>query len=227
MRTGYFTSSSIWKLTTRGRNKVDFGAPALTYISEKKMELKLGRSLNSEITSHPTSWGNLLERRTFDLLDMDYKLVSKDRLVHPEITNYSGAPDCIKKNVVVDIKCPFTMKSFCELVDINSAEMFKEECPEYYWQLVSNAILTSSQYAELVVYCPYIYELKSIRSMVDDFDGDSSEFNWIKYAKDNQLPWLNEGFNYKNLNIFTFEVPEIDKQLLTKSVIDAVKVLNE
>lgn len=35
-RIGRFTSSQIWKLTTKDRTGKSFGAPALTYIEEKE-----------------------------------------------------------------------------------------------------------------------------------------------------------------------------------------------
>ena len=37
-RIGRFTSSNIWKLTTQNAKKDGFGAPALTYIEEKRAE---------------------------------------------------------------------------------------------------------------------------------------------------------------------------------------------
>lgn len=45
-RIGRFTSSNIWKLTTLDRSGKSFGAPALTYIEEKRAERSLGRSID-------------------------------------------------------------------------------------------------------------------------------------------------------------------------------------
>ncbi len=228
MRNGNFSSSSIWKLTRRATNKKDFGLPALTYIAEKKMEIRLGRQLNSEVHSHPTSWGNLVEPRPFGMLGTEYQLVSKDRLAHPYISNWTGAPDLIAPTKVSDIKCCFTLKAFCEMVDaFGNIEALKKAAEEYYWQLVSNSILTQKKNAELIVYVPYKKELQAIRNSIDDIEGDTSEFNWIKYTNDNQLPFLLEGGHYKNLNSFEFEVPEIDKEFLTESVQMAILKLHE
>lgn len=227
-RTANFTSSSIWKLTTRGRDKKSFGAPAITYIKEKQMELRLGRQLNAEASARPTSWGNLCEDRAFSLIpQLDYKLVNKERLSHPDITNWTGAPDLLTPTIVGDLKCPFTLKSFCQMADcFGDVEALKELVPEYFWQLVSNGILANKSHAELILYVPYKNELKLIKSSVDDYEGNADEVNWVKYANGEQLPYLLEGGHYKNIERFVFEIPKEDKQFLTESVAKAVRVLH-
>jgi hypothetical protein len=60
-RIGRFTSSNIWKLTTKDRSGKSFGPPALTYIEEKKGERCLGRSLDLGKDSQSTIWGKLAE----------------------------------------------------------------------------------------------------------------------------------------------------------------------
>ena len=71
VRDGGFSSSQMHKLVTRAKDGIKFGAPALKYIQEVKWEKKLGRPLENEKTAKPTSWGNLVEKRAFDLLPMD------------------------------------------------------------------------------------------------------------------------------------------------------------
>src|SRR5690242_19898627 len=93
------------------------GKAAQTYIDEKKMERRLGRSLHTEINARATSWGSLVENRVFDLLGLEYSLTSKETLVHPDFHYWAGSPDAEKKNTVPDFKCPLTLKSFCQLVD--------------------------------------------------------------------------------------------------------------
>ena len=41
-RTGRFTSGSIARLMSLGRDNISFGKPAFTYIAEKNMERRLG-----------------------------------------------------------------------------------------------------------------------------------------------------------------------------------------
>jgi len=231
-RVGFFTSSGIAALMTVSKDRKSFGAPALTYIEEKRMEKRLGRSLNTEISAKPTSWGKLVENRVFELLGLEYKLSSQETFVHPAVGNWSGSPDGNKFDegkTVFDIKSPWTMKSFCQLADSKTIEELRENHKEgdtYYWQLVSNAILTDSKFAELIVYCPYKSELEAIREYARNYDGaDQNKFAFINWAQDNELPFLMEGGHYKNLNIIRFEVPQADKDLLTEKVIAAGRLL--
>jgi hypothetical protein len=231
-----------------------FGKAALTYIHECNMERRLGRSIEREQEVRNFSWGKLNERRVHDIIGMDYKLCSADTLGHPTIPYWKGSPDFIhcyedsKMNAVVDSKCPITMKSFCQLVDpyyiggltgmdfINALRFgwedkktgyFHEKHSEgekYYYQLVSNSCITLTGFAELIVYMPFQKELEKIKALAD---GDPQHY-WIRFAeRDEQLPYLvNDGF-YKNINVFRFEVPFLDKQLLTKRVELAGKKLIE
>ncbi len=230
LRNGNFTSGEIFNLISEGKVKGTFGKPALTYIQGKNYERKLNRALNSDVSARPTSWGNLVELHAFGLLDLNYKITSEQTIIHPEHSFWVGTPDGVntKTNTVFDIKCPFTLKSFCELVECKTAEELIEnhkDGEKYYWQLVSNAILTNSKFAELIVYCPYKSELEAIRELASNFDGDQNKIAWIGFSQDDDLPYLIEGGHYKNLNIIRFEVPQSDKNLLTFSVIEAGKKL--
>jgi hypothetical protein len=214
-RVAHVTSSSSWKLlATQAKVK--------TYLKELAYEKKLGRGLGTELSAKPTTWGKFIESRVFDLLGLEYSLVSTDTIQHKSIAHWSGTPDGTTKDSVIDIKCPFTMKSFCELVEIiesNDIEKFKDDKPEYYWQLVSNSVLTEKTHAELIVYCPYKSELVDIRIACDNYDGaDQNKLMFIALASDDELPYLIDGGNYKNINIFKFEVPQSDKDLLTQKI---------
>lgn len=241
-RIGNPTSSEIVKLMAVATDKKSFGKPALAYIEECNMERRLGRSISDEVNAHATSWGKLLEKRVHDLLGMEYEYCSTDTLVHPDIDCWAGSPDHIKHDkgkTVVDVKCPLTLKSFCQLVDplIEMAErggiwvMDKirkthKDGEKYYWQLMSNSVLTRSKFAELIVYMPYKSELSAIRELANNWDGpDQRKYAWISFAEDNELPYLNDGGYYENLNIIRFEVPESDKILLTEKVLKAKELL--
>lgn len=209
-----------------------FGDAAMTYIQEKKFERNLGRSLTEEINAKPVLWGKHLEGLVFELLSTAYRLTSKDTITHPDIAFWAGSPDGETSDAVMDIKCPITLKSFCQLVQplydglagmdaINKIRDTHKDGDKYYWQLVSNAILTKKKFAELIVYCPYKSELETIRATAE---GDKRLY-WIWAATDDELPYLIEGGYYKNINIIRFEVPEEDKELLTSRVIESGKLL--
>jgi len=240
-RIGNFTSSQIFVLMSEGKTKGTFGKPALTYIEECNMERKLGRSLETESNARPLVWGRVMESYCFNLLGTEYKLSSQETVTHPEVSYWSGSSDGNKFDegrTVFDIKMPITLKSFCQLVEplykvpaltgleaMNYIRENHKEGEKYYWQLVSNAILKNSKYAELIVCVPYLSELEAIREVVRNFDGNQNPLAWIVFAENNELPYLNNNGFYKSLNIIRFEVPEIDKIILTTKVKEAGKFL--
>ena len=235
VRIGRFTSSKIAALMSVGKDKVSFGKPALTYIEEKNFERKLGRSLTSETTARATSWGKLLEKRVLEeLLGIDYRPSSAESIVHHVYGDiWAGSPDAQKYDeggTIVDIKSPYTLKSFCQFAECATIEDVRENHPDgedYYWQLVSNAIITNSKYAELIVYCPYQSELQSIRDLAANIDGEQKNYYWIFTANDNELPYLKDNGFYKNVITFRFEVSENDKNLLTEKVLAASALLKK
>ena len=175
LRVGRFTSSNIYLLLKKDRSGKGWGQQAMTYIEERNIERRLGRNIDTEAESWATSWGKLCERRAFDLLGTDYKLCSDETIVHPEIEYWSGSPDgfhFIKQfnDPVFDIKC-LQLKAFCRLVNywqkggIDEIRARHQDGEKFFWQLVSNAILTDKDFAELIVYCPYKSELEEIRTL--------------------------------------------------------------
>lgn len=233
LRHGRFTSSNIYKLMSNGKSKGSFGKLALTYIAEKNMERRLGRSLDTQQLSRPITWGTLLEGYVFDKLGLEYRLCSKETVVHQDYEFWVGSPDAEKDDTIVDVKSPFTLKSFCELVDPmskpNAMDIIRQEHEHgdaYYFQLLSNAILKGKQFAELIVFLPYKSELEAIREYARNYDGDDQyRFRWLDLAFSDELPFLPDGCQYKNLNVLRWEIDEADKKALTTRVVEAGKEL--
>jgi len=229
-RYGNFSSSQIYKLMTLSTDKKSFGKPALGYIKQKQRELKLGRGTQKDSKSRPTSWGKFVELFVFNLLPMDYTHQSDRYYFHEELSNWVGAPDMLTKDKVCDIKCPYSLDSFCDMADLiiaNDLEGFKKLHPDYYWQLVSNAILTAKNKAELIIYCPYRDELTEILLSVGEADEMmKNEIAWMNWANTEEFPYLLPDKYYKNLYQFEFEVPESDKILLYETVKKANAILN-
>lgn len=227
-----------------GKEKGTLGVPALTYIEECNMERRLGRCLENEVDARPLSWGTLCEPVVFDLLPTSYRICSKETIDHETIPYWKGSPDAEKYDeghTVVDFKCPQTLKSFCQLVDLwtlggmdairfgyedKSKEINLDKHKDgekFYWQIVSNGILTKAKHGELIVYCPYQRELDTIRNLA--VNSLESRFKWIAFANDEEMPFLNEGGYYKNLNVMRFEIPVVDKIALHERVVEAGKKL--
>lgn len=228
MRYGNFTSSGIGALMKVGKGE-GLSAPARTYIDEKNMERRLNRSLNTEISAKPLNWGNLCELQAFEKLGLEYTLVSRDVLTHPDIDYWRGTPDGMTDDTVYDIKCPWTLKSFCQFADcetIAQVVLNHKDGPKYQWQLISNAVLTGKKYAELIIYCPYLAELQEIRELAMNYPGEDQYKYWfIANSRDEELPYLPEGCQYKHIHKIRFEVTEEMKQSLTARVLEAGKYL--
>jgi hypothetical protein len=227
IRLGNFTSSEIGNLMKEGKAKGSFGEKALTYIEHKNIERRLGRSLNSESNARPLVWGKMLEGRVFELLGLEYSLCSQETLKHPKFDYWYGSPDGKRHDenkAVIDIKCPYTLLSFVQLVECKNIQELidnHKDGEKYFWQLVSNAILTDSDFAELIVYAPYESELEDIRVMCE---GNPQAY-WVMGSQNEELPFLPDGGHYKNINILRFEVKQEYKDHLTNRVKEAAKLL--
>lgn len=231
-RIGNFTSSNIYKLLTKNRKGDGLGAPGLEYIEEKNFERKLQRSLNDESNARPLSWGTLLESFAFEALGLEYKLSSTETIQHPTIKFWCGSQDGNKFDegkTVIDIKAPMTLKSFCQLAsckDIGEVRENHKDGEKYYWQLVSNAILTDSKWGELIIYMPMLGDLPLIRNAAGiKLEDGEQKYYWIRAASDDELPYLVEGVKFKSLNVIRFGIPQADKDLLTAAVLEAGKLL--
>jgi hypothetical protein len=221
MRLGNFTSSGISALMKNGRKKGEAGAGFYTYVKEKRRERKLGRSMAKDATGASLDWGNLCESIANDHISVDYKLVSQQRYKHDSLP-WSGMPDGLKgSDVVTDIKCPWTMTSFMDMVECKTGEDLKAVKPEYYWQLISNAILTKRYSCELIVFMPKLCMLEEIKTA-------SKEQGYFFHMKDDgALPWLPDDCEINVITKIKFEASVEDCNALTERVEMAAKLLEE
>jgi hypothetical protein len=214
IRVGNFTSSEIYRLMATPKK-------ANEYVLEKNFERKLKRSLSSEVNSKPINWGHLCEPFAFDLLDTSYLIESKKTLSHPEIPYWLGTPDVLKNcsSVVGDIKCPYTLKSFCQLVScINENDLRKnhEQGEKYFWQLISNACVLGIEKVELIIYCPFESDLEEIKQIA--INSGEPNYYFVTYSQ-GELPFLIEGSDFKNINILSFEAKKEYKKQLNNAVL--------
>ena len=230
IRHGNLTSSEIFNLMSEGKAKGSIGKPFYTYVGKKNLERKLGRSIGLNKGSNSTRWGNFLEMVVNSKIGTDYELLGDKTFVHPEHSFWVGSPDTknTHKNSVGDIKC-YEPENFAEYLDVllkNDIELFKDEYPKEFWQLVSNACILGVDNIEAIVYMPYKSEIESIRDMASNYQGaDQWKYRFIVESPIYELPYLPDGNKYyKDLNIIQFEVPKEYKMALTERVLMA-KVL--
>ena len=235
-RAGKFTSSGIWQLMTNDRKGTGIGATGLTYIDVKRREKKLGRQIHQEKSFKSAAWGTMMQHRVLNFLitSTEYKPVSDKRFEHP-VLPLSGSPDFICEDRIGDIKC-FELDNFTFTYDMATAgyEKLKEECPDIFWQLVSNCVLCEKNIAELILYVPYKDELKLIRDedewskFLSHEQFEDKNFKWwinsLTFMEDDELPYLLPGHHYPTLSHFTFNILESDKLALTNRIIMANKI---
>lgn len=217
-RIGIFTSSAIYRL-------METPAKSKTYIKEKRREIKLKAPISIETNAHPLSWGNALEGFVYlNHLDINYSYQSKDTIVH-ESGEFAGTPDLddSEGDCVGEIKCPFTRIGFIDLAEIcekADTEYFKSEKPEYYWQIVSNAILLGRKYGELIAYMPYESEIPAIVDYIESIDDFQLQLDiqWVIHTDVSRIPHIPTHSDYKNKYTFKFLIPELDKSELLEKI---------
>lgn len=270
LRDGCFTSSEIVALLSMGsRDMTDAeleqyrkdnpksrkrtietwpGKAAITYINQCNMERRLGKSLDNESDAKPLGWGKFLERLLFSMLDEEYEYSSNETCVHPDFYYWVGTPDGERKGeikAIAETKCPFTLESFCKLVDplyegyegLNGINALRNgytnkngllqpphpDAEKYYWQKVSNACIKGYDYADFIIYCPYESELQVIQSAAVQ-SGDPNVY-FIANGSKKSLPCIPDNGFYKNINVYSFRIPNEDKIFLTETIKKAEKYL--
>ena len=234
-RNGNFTSSEIFRLLKPGKAKGSFSEDTQTYIDECNRERRLKRSIEVQTDARPLTWGKCVEKRAFDVLGIEYTLCSNVTIQHPEIPYWLGSPDATTDEVVCDLKCPMTLTSFCQLVDpyiekgntihealtIEAVRENHRDGEKFFWQIVSNAVLTGKKKGELIIYVPYLEELEEIKSIADG----NPDYYWIWSADNEKLPYLLKEGEYKNINVIPFDILQRDIDTLTERVLEAGKLL--
>ncbi len=225
LRTGRFTSSTIGELASNGRGKEEPGAPFFSRCEKVAAERMFGARVASG-SSLATEWGGLAERYVSEVLNKEGVTVgfSDNPIAHPdELLSawWAGTPDGLGKDCVYEIKCPLSVEGYFALYDC-TAESLKSIKREYYWQLVSNCIITNKRYAELVVFYPNREDLEAIREL----NRNGSLSYRIEWAEDSTLPCLGEGKEHLNFYRMRFEVTEDDKVFLTERVKKAIDYTN-
>lgn len=227
-RIARFTNSQIYKLMTNGKGVHGFGAAAITYIEEKNLEIKLGRSIKTETYAKDMAWGNFLEQYVFHLLPFGYEWTGTKTDSHPIINCWSGSSDFKFTGGIAELKC-YQPKNFAQYTDAllsKDIQLIKKDFPEEYWQMVGNAIINGVDIAEAITFMPYRSQLPELREMAENYDGpDQWKYRFIAEGEDCDLAYLPDGGYYKNLNSFQFEVPKEDKEALTERVLLAEKLL--
>lgn len=214
-----------------------FGSGALTYIRQRRAERSLGRSIDTNFYNQAMCWGKFCEAYLYwkdGLLGFEYSLVSKESILHPDYPYWAGSPDLKKKECGSEIKCyyPENFYNYSSMLIMEDFEKFKKDFKEEYWQIVSNACILGFDRGEAIAFMPTETQLIEMRHLIENtnfieknMQDDQWKYRFIYEKPIEELPYIPDGIEYPNLVKWEFEIPEEDKELLTKRVIEAEELL--
>ena len=257
-RVGNFTSSQAWKLIPlgsrpmteeelkdykerepKGRKKnidAGFNAGGMTYIKSRKQERKRGRSMSMDASSQATAWGDLMEYRVYDIIDLDWTIESKSTAKHSKIPFWTGSWDLIVPDIKVGEIKGYYPEKFCDFADVllqKDVALFREKFPEEYWQIVSSAAIAGVPIGESLLYQPYDSEAKEIMELCDNHPDVKNVWRYKTFydtiANDDlyRLPFQPDDSGYPNLVTFEFEIPKEDTEYLQNRIIEAENELRQ
>lgn len=228
LRRGCFTSSKIFNLCTSGKEKDSIGKPFYAYCKKVAAE----RFFNTRVIdggSLSTDWGNLAEKYVGSILEKEGITVgfSDSPMANKELESWHrGTPDCLSRDTVFDIKCPTSLEHYFELYGCTEQDLKKNDA-NFYWQLVSNSIITNKPYAELVVFYPNFDDLQAILELNRQ---ESISFR-IEWKDIDDLPCLGEDRSDMNIYRLRWRVLEEDKQFITErirlAIIEVERLISE
>lgn len=206
-----------------------------TYIRDKQIERRMGATIDEGGYSRYGAWGNFMELVVFSHLKLRYDISSQKTTSHPTLGEYwSGSCDLriidTKGDIVgiSEIKC-YWRKNFALYADClmkKDINLFREEFPKEYWQIISNAIIHNVDVGEAIVYMPYISEMEEIKELANDYEGENKwHYRFIAEEPNYKLPCLPDGGYYENIYTFEFKIPKSDKDYMISRIKEAIKLL--
>lgn len=162
-RLGKFTSSGIAALMSDPKSKAakdagELSESAMSYVLEKIGEIVSGQPASSFVNT-ATAWGDEHEpaaRKWYAKLIAPIE--EAGFITYPFLPYYGGSPDGL---VAIDgvpggveIKCPYVSANHLQHCLITDVAYFKQYFKEYYWQCVSNMVVTGSEFWDFVSFDP-------------------------------------------------------------------------
>lgn len=169
-RRGRFTGSEVWKLMTDPRSKSEaISQTALTYIREKLAETITG--ITPEVSSASMQWGTDNEPLAIARYAERYDVNIEPADFVPWGQYGGGSPDGYADQFgILEVKCPYNSAIHLENM-INArqhltAQQFKDNYKEYYWQIQNNLMVTGRKEAHFVSFDPRFPEDKQLAYII-------------------------------------------------------------
>ena len=178
-RCGKITSSEVYKIMSSGR-KETFSQTAKSYIKMKAAEV-LTNEPKDIPTTYAMEWGNSHEFEAMQFLQEKIKkeilhFGNANPVFYEKSKYWGGSPDGLMGEYVIEIKCPFNSSEHLEHLMFKTQEDLKDYAPEYYWQIVSNMLLTDKEKAFFISYDPRYLEQYRIKMLEIKLDKSDAKF---------------------------------------------------
>lgn len=156
LRKGKITSSEISKILGEGKAKGDLlGATAKSYLMSRVSE-KLG-GFTERTENKATKWGTAMEPEAIKMFEKKFNVEVEEAPFIEFMRHYGGSPDgLIGYDGLIEVKSPYNSTNHFSYLLIKSVEDFKRIKSEYYWQCVSNIIVTGRSYCTFITFDPRV-----------------------------------------------------------------------
>jgi hypothetical protein len=221
--------------TTTIEDKTIPDSKFFTYVDEKRRELRMKRSISTEVNTRATAWGDLMELMVHALNPIDYAYVSKTTKVHPTIKGFAGSADFTFTNGIAECKGyqPDKFTKYYECLEQKDIELLRTEFPEEYWQIVANSEIHNVEFGEAILYMPYFKDLPKVYETATNYNGTGDIWQFknicdaIEQERFAELPYLPNDSGYKDLIRFRFKVPQEDKDMVRLRAEQATKEIHK
>jgi putative phage-type endonuclease len=151
-RKGKLTSSEIHKILGKGRSKEEiFGDTAKSYLMSKVSE-QLGGFV-PPLSNNALDHGTEAEPAAISFYEKKYGLEVVDAPFVAYNDFYGGSADgFVGDDGLIEVKCPYVSANHFSYFLIKSNEDFKRIKSEYYWQVLSNLVVTNRQWADFITF---------------------------------------------------------------------------
>jgi putative phage-type endonuclease len=151
-RKGKLTSSEIHKILGKGRNKEEiFGDTAKSYLMSKVSE-QLG-GFAPPLSNNALDWGTEYEPAAVGFYEKKYNVEVVDAPFVSYNEFYGGSADgFVGEEGLIEVKCPYVSSNHFSYLLIKSKEDFLRIKSEYFWQCVSNMVVTNRQWCDFITF---------------------------------------------------------------------------
>ena len=189
-RSGKITSSELYKIMIEERGGKDtIGEGAKTYLLTKVSESFGGQS--APAVGQALDWGTDLE----PVAIFHYEKLTQLKVDAAPFIEYNeyygGSPDgIVNTDGVIEVKCPFSSVNHFKHGMIETEDDFKNVVPNYYYQCLSNMLVSGASWCDFISYDPRVED--DYKMFIFRLHRNESEIKHIKKRIRLSIQYMNE-----------------------------------